>query len=44
MQRLEAKGVQTSLLKQPVWVIGLIGMISGEVGNLAAYGLSLIHI
>ena len=38
MQRLEAKGVQTSLLKQPVWVIGLLGMISGEVGNLAAYG------
>jgi drug/metabolite transporter (DMT)-like permease len=30
----ETKGVFT----QPVWVLGLVCMISGEIGNLAAYG------
>ena len=28
----------SSLLHQPVWMLGLLMMISGEVGNLAAYG------
>jgi hypothetical protein len=36
--RLEAQGIKSSILRQPVWVLGLVGMISGEVGNLAAYG------
>ena len=27
-----------AVFTQPVWVLGLVCMISGEVGNLAAYG------
>lgn len=38
VMRLEAQGIKTSVLRQPIWVLGLVGMISGEVGNLAAYG------
>ena len=28
----------SSLVHQPVWVLGLLCMIGGEIGNLAAYG------
>lgn len=36
LARLEEK--KGSLLHQPVWLLGLVLMISGEIGNLAAYG------
>ena len=38
-QRLEKAGQgKANVTKQPIWVMGLVMMISGEVGNLAAYG------
>ena len=41
--RLEAEGIKSSVLRQPVWVLGLVGMISGEVGNLALCGVMSCH-